>query len=391
MRLRPVLPTLKPGVLGRPRKPEDLPFPLDRDRHQLWYLGRNAIYAGVSELRLAPGDPVAVPSYTNGIEVAALAARGLSIHQYGIRPDFSPDLDHLRDTLRRTGARLVLAIQYLGFPHPLEEAAAICREFGAILLEDCALSFLARHPDGRPAGTTGDLAIFSLYKTLPVPDGAALAVNDPRLQVPPAPAEPALASSASGIGRLVLSGAKSGGLPGRLAAMGLEGARRAAAFAFSRAGVERTAAGSMRFESGRLAWGASRFTRAILPRLDYARIVERRRRNFLRLRACLPDVPTFFPALPAGACPLFYPVIVNDKHRVMTRLASHGIETVDFWSTWHAAAPPDAFPQVGRLRSSVVELPCLQDLEESDMELIAAVLRDALGRSRNRVAVPATA
>lgn len=390
-RLRPVLPTLKPGVVGRAKPASSLPFPLASPRSQLWYLGRNAIYAALGELDLRAGDAVLVPSYTNGVEVAALAARGLAVHQVQITPDFQLDLDDLERQLVRTRARLVLAIQYLGFPKPLKEVVRLCRVFDAKVLEDCALSFLSAHPDGTPAGLEGDFAIFSVYKTLPVPDGAALVVNDHGLRLPPEPKEPASSSSVSGIGRLLLSGARSGGIAGQVAAAGLDAARRLASLAFSRAGVERTAAGSMRFETKRLAWGASRFTRRILPRLDYEQIVAQRRANFLRLRERLSDVPTFFETLPAGACPLFYPVIVSDKQRVMARLAGKGIETVDFWSTWHAAAPPDAFPNVARLRTSVVELPCLQDLGEPDMDFIAASLREALAPSRNKAFVPEAA
>lgn len=391
MKLRPVLPTLRPDTLGRRQPSEQLPFPLASPRHQLWYLGRNAIYAALGEMGLKQGDAVIVPSYTNGVEVAAIAARGLVVHQVRIGTDFALDLEDLAQTLRRTRARMVLAIQYLGFPNDLTEVAALCRRHGALLFEDCALSFLSRHPDGRPAGTTGDVAIFSVYKTLPVPDGATLVVNAPGIAVPPPPAEPDLASSGSGLGRLLMAGAQTGGLPSRAVGAALHGVRRFAAAAFSRAGVERTAAGSMRFETKRLPWGASRFTRAILPRLDYAGIVEQRRRNFNRLRARLPDVPTFFAQLPDGACPLAYPLIVADKTRVIRALASRSIESVDLWSTWHAAAPPDDFPEILKLRRSVVEVPCLQDLDESDMDAIAAVVRDALGASRNRVAVPAFA
>lgn len=391
MKLRPVLPTLGLTTVGRKRPTEELPFPLASPRHQLWYLGRNAIYGALGEMGLIAGDAVIVPSYTNGVEVAALAARGLAVHQVRIGPDFGLDPNSLEETLVRTRARLVLAIQYLGFPVDLTEVAALCKKHDAILFEDCALSFLAKHPDGRDAGSTGDVAIFSVYKTLPVADGAALVVNTTNFSLPPTPTEPDMASAASGIGRLLLAGARTGGGAAWVASAALNAARRAAALAFSRAGVERTAAGSMRFESKRLPWGASRFTRAILPRLDYAQIVEQRRRNFVRLRERLADVPTFFRTLPAGACPLFYPVVVPDKKRVIDVLGARGIETVDFWSTWHPAAPPDGFPEVTRLRGGVVELPCLQDLDENDMDVVADAVVDALGASRSQVAVPALA
>lgn len=379
MKLRPVLPTLRPEVLSlRPAPQATLPFPLGRPRTQLWYLGRNAIYAALEALGLEEGESVIVPSYTNGVEVAAIAARGLVPRQVRVRSDFSIDVDDLDRLLEETGARLVLAVHYLGFAQPIDAIMAVARRHGARVFEDCALSFLARFPDGRPVGSVGDLAVYSVYKTLPVPDGALLVVNDPSIPMPKAPLDPQMASSVSGLGRLVLNGARMGGPLGQGAASALDLSRRAAAAAFARAKVERTAAGSMRFETKRLPWGASRFTRAILPRLDYAAIVERRRRNFLRLRERLADVPTFFDHLPAGACPLFYPVIVEDKEAVMRHLATRNIETVNFWSTWHPSTPPDAFPEIAHLRAHVVELPCLQDLDERDMDVIAGAVLEAI-------------
>src|SRR5439155_24694235 len=113
--------------------------------------------------------------------------------------------------------------------------------------------------------------------------------------------------SLSGLGRRVLDGARSGGAAARTFASALDLARRGAARAFESRGVTRTAAGSMKFERRRLAWGASFVTRRLLPHFDYGGIVVARRRNFLRLREKLPRVETLFKTLPDGACPLFYP------------------------------------------------------------------------------------
>lgn len=386
MKLRPVLPTLRPGTLSLGvTPPEDLPFPLNAKRVQLWYLGRNAIYAALGALGMKPGETVLVPSYTNGVEVAAIAARRLNVVQVRIKPDFTLDLEDLDEKLRVTRAKLVLAIHYLGFTQPIDAIMTIARRHGARVFEDCALSFLAKLPDGRPVGSVGDLAIYSLYKTLPVPDGAALVINDPSIPDPVAPQEPDLSSSMSGVGRLALNGARSGGLTGQSAALALELARRGAGWWFQRKKYVRTAAGSMKFETHRLPWGASRFTRAILPRLDYASIALRRRKNFLRLRERLASVPTFFKTLPAGACPLFYPILVEDKDAMMHSLSARGIESVNFWSTWDPSAPPHDYPEIAWLRSHCVEIPCLQDLGPDDMDFIADMVLDSLGRGVERL------
>lgn len=381
MKLRPVLPTIRATtLLPRRSHPALLPFPLNEKRLSLWYLGRNALYAALGVMDVKPGDTVLVPSYTNGVEVAAIVARGLKVHTVPIKKDFTLDVKALDGALARTGAKVVLAIHYLGFAQPVDRILEVCRKHGAKLIEDCALSFLAKLPDGRPVGSVGDVALFSVYKTLPVPDGAALIINDPSIPDPQPPVEPEIASSISGLGRLVMQGAKMGGRAGQALAKVLDAARRGAGRAMEAKGVTRTAAGSMKFETKRLPWGASRFTREILRRLDYEQITFQRRKNFERLREKLGEVETFFKVLPDGACPLFYPVVVGDKQALMNDLAAKGIETVNFWSTWDPATPADEYPWIKNLREHVVELPCLQDLAESDMDVIAEAVLESLTR-----------
>ena len=50
-----------------------------------------------------------------------------------------------------------------------------------LLVEDCALSLLSE-ADGRPLGSFGDWSVFCLCKTLPLPNGALLVQNGPRLK-----------------------------------------------------------------------------------------------------------------------------------------------------------------------------------------------------------------
>jgi len=68
--------------------------------------------------------------------------------------------------------RAIYLIHYAGFPGPVEELRAVCRERGLLLIEDCAHALLSSLGD-RPLGTFGDAAIYCLYKMLPTPHGAA--------------------------------------------------------------------------------------------------------------------------------------------------------------------------------------------------------------------------
>ncbi len=70
------------------------------------------------------------------------------------------DLDHLR-TLLDDRTACVLVTHYHVNQNNMAEIARLCRDRGVALFEDCAICFGAEVA-GRPAGTAGDAAVFSL-------------------------------------------------------------------------------------------------------------------------------------------------------------------------------------------------------------------------------------
>src|SRR5262249_16327709 len=102
------------------------------------------------------------------------------------------------DVARKIGpkTKALYLVHYAGFPGPVAEMRELADRHGLPLIEDCALSLLSS--DGTvPLGTTGDIGIFCLYKTLPVPSGGALTVNGPGQYSLPEPPAPPLASTFS--------------------------------------------------------------------------------------------------------------------------------------------------------------------------------------------------
>src|SRR3970282_22681 len=105
----------------------------------------------------------------------------------------------LEDAERRISprTRALYVIHYAGFAQPMDEVRSLARRRGLLVVEDCALSLLAAEGT-RPLGSTGHLGVFCFYKTLPVPNGGALVVNDPTVRGAPAAPLPApLASTLS--------------------------------------------------------------------------------------------------------------------------------------------------------------------------------------------------
>ena len=73
-----------------------------------------------------------------------------------------------------TRTRALYIIHPFGWPQQLTEIDAWRRARALLLVEDCALSLFSRLADGSPIGTKGDASVFSLPKSLPMPDGGAI-------------------------------------------------------------------------------------------------------------------------------------------------------------------------------------------------------------------------
>jgi dTDP-4-amino-4,6-dideoxygalactose transaminase len=371
--LAPDLPALWPGMLVRSaRQAQHLPF---GSRSALYfYFARNAIWQAVKLLGLE-GYEVLAPAYHHGVEIEALLAAGATVRFYRIGPRWDVDLDDLASKIGDRTRALYLT-HYAGFPGPAREMLALCRHHGLRLIEDCALSLLSS--DGRHRlGSYGDVSIFCLYKTLPVPNGGAMVFN---ASVPRSPVPFMSPSWGSTTGHL-LSSMLQGielrlGKPGALARKLIRALGRSAANA---SGVERVATGTRHFDPRHVNLGISGLSHRIAMRQDLDEIVRTRRRNYQLLAAELATCSTpLHPKLPHGVCPLFYPLIVENKDEVLSRLRSRGVQAVDFWRFSHPACALESFPDVARLRQTVVEIPCHQDLSPGRIRKVAAVVRAAV-------------
>ena len=388
----PALPTLSPSALlprlaPRPR----LPFPLDRvvahggpanatlegvppaPHSALYYLARNGIYHGLRALGVGPGSTVLMPSYHHGVEVEAVRRTGAEPLFYRVDRRWRADLDDARVLLR--GARRPTALyltHYAGFAQDLAAARALCREHELLLVEDCALSLLAASPDGAPLGSSGDLAVFCLYKSLPVPHGGLALARAPL----PMGARPPLVATLHHLGGSLLANDELHA--GRRLAW--ERLRR-----LSRRTVDRVATpvqvGTMHLRPSELRLGASRIVPALVRRVDAGRVVARRRRNYHRLLAQLDDRALFAEPLPPGACPLFFPLLVEDKPPIVRALAARGVEAVDFWSSGDPGCEPSAFADVQWLRRRVLELPIHQDLDDEAIDRVAREVKQVVRRT----------
>lgn len=135
--------------------------------------GRRALAEGLRLAGVGEGDAVALPAFICREVLAAVHARGAVAHFYQV----GADLNLAGQTTNLPRCAAVIAVDYFGFPQDLTPFRDHCRRTGAVLIEDNAHGLFSRDQGGTFLGTRGDLGIFSLRKTVPLPNGAALVVN----------------------------------------------------------------------------------------------------------------------------------------------------------------------------------------------------------------------
>lgn len=366
----PAWPGLSPGQFFQPPSTKEPPFPLKASNRTYFYRARNAIYHLFRALQYQNGETVLVPAYHSGNEVWAIRAAGASTRFYSIHRNLEPDLDELARLAKSENARALFVIHFLGWPQPMKELTAFCRERGMILIEDCALSLLSQ-PGGQPLGTWGDYAIFCLYKTLAVPNGGLLVQNRDVLP---------------DLGGLELKSCGLASVAGRTAELMLEwmrsrsdragavlmGLKRVVGRILSALRLERLPVGDIGFDPASVNVGMSSLCRGLLKCCDYEEIRRRRRSNFLYLLGRLAGkVPVLREELGGGVCPLFFPLLVPDKRSTARALWERGITAVEFWNSGDPEATRDAFPEAHFLRDHVLELPIHQDITPSQLEYMA--------------------
>jgi dTDP-4-amino-4,6-dideoxygalactose transaminase len=369
---------LSPNLfLAKSQAAEVLPYPLAAPHRSRHYAARAGIYALFATLRKHGVDSVLVPDYHGGNEIRAIRAAGMRVVFYSIDHHMNPDLDEIHHLMGdgRVGALYVM--HYAGWPQPVEDLATLCRTRGLLMVEDCTHAFLSQL-GSKPLGTFGDYSIFSLYKTLPIPNGGVVVRN--RTDVPelktPLLARCSTLSLVSRSSELLFSWIR---LRSEHVGGMLFNVKNAVGRGLTKVGIERSPVGSIGFDVNKVDVGMSPFGDYVARRLNYAQIVDRRRQNFLQLLDRLQGVVPFVREdLDEGVCPLFCPILVSDKRATAQALQAAGVEAVEFWNFGDSQAETRIHGAAQFLRRHVLELPIHQAVTPERIDYIADRVRDAV-------------
>jgi dTDP-4-amino-4,6-dideoxygalactose transaminase len=264
---------------------------------------------------------------------------------------------------------LLYVIHCVGWPQPMTALMALARRRGMLVVEDCALSLLSSS-GGTPLGAFGDWAVFCLYKTLPLPNGSLLVQNTTTLP---------------GLDRVATRQAGSAAVLGKTAELmvqrirsrangvgaALYAVKRGMGRAASALDVERPNVGDIGFNLDDVDLAMSPLAHRLLDRLDFETIRRRRLDNYRLLDALLPpEVERVFPNAPDGCCPLFFPIVVADKHATALALQQAGVDALEFWNE-SMESGEEMGPDARFLRRHVLELPIHQDLTPRQISYVA--------------------
>jgi perosamine synthetase len=331
-------------------------------------------------LGLQPADEVLVPAYHCGTEIDPLLKAGAKAVLYKVDRNCRIDMEDIRNRISEKTKALYVT-HYFGFPQEISAVKKICEQNRLYLIEDCAMALFSRAGDLN-MGASGDVAIFSLPKTLPVPDGGVLVINNPELAQLARQLNP---PSRATIARRMLPFLKSNllySLSGHSITKLLYGTIysalnfhriRAAEMEILHCSVE-TFDSDLYYDEKLNDLKLSTITKRMLKVFEFEKIKAMRRDNYNRLAAKLigeQNIHVLFSELPAGVCPLNYPILIENRDIVRLELYKRGIDADAFGKYYHKDYPLREYQDARYLKEHLLSLPIHQDLNDEHIDYIA--------------------
>jgi dTDP-4-amino-4,6-dideoxygalactose transaminase len=345
--------------------------------------GRAAIYSMAKAISGGRKKTAYLPAFHCGVEVEAFRRAGFEVKFYPVKPNLNADLEGASHYDFEPGD-VFFVVHYFGFPQPMDRIIPFCNERQLSLVEDCAHGLYSRIGK-RLLGSYGDWSIFSLRKTLALPNGGGVIRNDSSLPLPVIGKRhfnPALVKSA--IRSILDYEASVGSIFEAAATLLLRAYYCFVGINYQEAVAAEVAPDEFNpsfYDDDRFGYelGMSQISKFFLQPMSVGDIVGRRRRNYqllhLRLRS-RSDIEPLFPELQNGVCPLCLPVWVDSSDLSMIELKKRGVEGFVFGRHHHPILSRRDVKSTEKMRSGILGLPVHQNLSENDIEELARRIED---------------
>lgn len=357
------------------------------------YLFKNARSALFHATKLVnskrAGKIILMPSYGCGSELEPVLRAGGKVRFYRVDKKMKVDIEDIKNNINDDVAAIDVT-HYNGFPQAMNEIRNLCTQNGLYLIEDCA-HVLSSFEDQTRIGSFGDLAIFSMRKTMPIPDGGALIVNNSSFQFDDAHLVSMDILKTLRMTQYLLK--RNWAVRSPFLYAGITNMTEWGRFILSKMGAVNNPSKDADYKPfevhdtsvdsyGRFDQKISWVAKTLLRRINFAEVIKRRRENYQYLLEKLGDiawVKPVFPEIPEGTCPLFFMCIVPDPVNAYHQLLAYGIESDPYWDIFHPAVPWEKFPDAVFLKTHVLALPIHQDIREGEREYLVTSMMQIKG------------
>lgn len=359
------------------------PSILDVGKGRFVTSGRASIALALRHMKIGKNDKVLLPAYHCIAMVTPIIEENSVPVFYKINSDTSVDLEDIKARLDNT-TKLLIVVNYFGFPQNLSKIRIFCDEHNILLLEDCAHSFFGVH-DGRPLGSFGDYAIASGMKFFPVYEGGLLVSSRHSIS--------SLHLESAGVGfeiKATLNALERSFEYGRLRffqkliylpmwfkSIILKHIKKNISSENINFGHGSPNAGDGINEK----WinkESTFLSKYMIKRSSQTRIVTRRRENYITLLDALTGLPgchPLFARLPDGVVPYVFPLIVEEPEQYFSSLKNLGIPIVRFGEFLWKNMEADICPVSISLSKRVFQFPCHQELTSAELNWMIKEIR----------------
>lgn len=354
------------------------------------FLGRNSVFLTGARAALAHAfrgsgvserSKVLLPAYHCGSMVEPALWLNAEVVFYKLKPDLTVDVTDLENKVG-SDTKALLVAHYFGFPQPLEHIKELCERYDIALIEDCAHAFFG-HANGVTLGSVGDFAVASTTKFFACSEGGLIAAGSyplKRISLEKQPLSAQLKAMLDPVeiavdyGRLPLFGLLTRGIR---AVLQSKRGRDNGEFN-AREFDSRDAQAFHWLEPDLILYKGCWASRLILRASAKGRVAVNRRENYLYLLDKLSGLHRarpLFPRLAQGVVPYVFPLIVDFPEQDFKSLKDMG---VPIWRWEELAESGCSVSEDYRLR--LLQIPCHQDLRDSELEWITNRLTRVLGK-----------
>ncbi len=331
--------------------------------------GTGALHIALLAAGCGPGDEVILPSLN-------FVAAANTIAHTGARPVFCDivdeyDLNLDPEDLERAvtpQTRAIVALHYAGYPCDMDAVLDTAERHGLVVVEDAAHA-PGGSWHGRPCGSLGKIGCFSFFsnKNLPVGEGGMVVTSDDET------ADRLRLLRSHGMTTLTWDRHRGHANSYDVVAQGF----------------------NYRFDELRAAMGLVQLSRLPAANAQRRRIVE----HYRTLLADVPGLVVPFDAQPAEGSSHHIAVVVlpdgADRAGLRAHLDAEGVQTSVHYPPIHRFSQYEKIstrplPVTDRLADRILTLPLYPHMTESQVELVARLVREGLGTSTGPTLAAAT-